>query len=215
MSLIGNAVVVGTLLGLVLLKICNNGSILAATLFCLLFTYYSSLTLSSVPSNGCNPFTIANTGHSYIYNALPHLIANLALGFLSICYGSTTTHTSKNFREAHISYNHANNTTDASLSSRSLFEDLDVEVIRSRIQKEFTSAVVYESNDYILFHGTMALFSVYLFVIFSDWRGTGQSPWSQLTAPNISSFVIKTFSTVVFLAVYVWTLAAPTFYRER
>lgn len=217
-NLISNAIVIILLTVLVVLKFNDNSSILTSMFISLIFTYYNSSSLSSIPNDTCNPFTLVDNKSSYIYNTLAHVLVNLTLGFCSVYYSSTAKHTSKNFREAHISYNHANNTTDASLSSRSLIEELDVEAIRDHIQKEFkTSTAVYKSNEFILFHGISSLFSIYLVMIFLDWRGLNpvNNQWVQLTAPNLASFLLKTFNSIMFLLLYVWTVIAPKIYRDR
>lgn len=217
-NLLGNIFVILILTFLVYIKLNHHGSLLTAMFISLIYTYYSGISLSSYSNETCNPFASADTKRSYLYDSIVHIIVNLFVGFLSIYYSSTAKQTSKNFKEAHISYNHANNTTDASLSSRSLIEELDVEHIRSHIRKEFrTSAVMYQGNEYLLFHGLLGLFAIYLVMIFFDWRtlNLGSDPWTQLIAPSTSSFLIKTFNSVVFLLLYIWTLVAPSLYKER
>ena len=217
-NILANIIIISLLLFLVYIRINQNCSVLTALFVSLVFTYYNGISLSSFSDTKCNPFASTHSEKNYLYDSMAHIVVNLSLAFLSIFYCSTADQTSKNFKEAHISYNHANNTTDATISNRSLIEELDEEQIRSHIHREFrTSTIMYKGNEYIIFHGLMALFSIYLVMLFFDWRtlNLDSGSWTQLVAPSTSSFLIKTFTSIAFLLFYVWTLIAPRFYKER
>lgn len=215
-NLIVNAVIIVLLITLVLVKYNESSSVMTAFFISVIFTYYNGISLASISNDKCNPFVASEADKSILYDSVAHIFINLALGFLSMTYSSLTDGVSKNLREARLHYNY--NNQEESINSRSLNETFDEENIRNKIRGEFSSSrIIYKSNEYIVFHGLMALFSLYLIVIFFDWRQLNLDfdSWTQLIATNLSGFFVKTIVSIILLVLYIWTLIAPAVCPNR
>lgn len=216
-NLIFNAVIIVVLIALVLIKFNENSSVMTALFISLIFTYYNGIALSSISDDKCNPFVASTANRSLLYDSAFHIIINLFLGYLGITHSSISNGVSKNLKEAKLLYTY-NEREEISFTSRSLNETFDEENIRNRIKNEFSSSqIIYRGNEYVVFHGLMALFSLYLVVVFFDWRQLNLDfdSWTQLVATNLSGFTVKTIVSVIFLVLYVWTLIAPAIYTNR
>ena len=216
-NLLLNAVLIVVLLLLVLLKTHESSSILTALFVSLLFTYYNGAALSSFWVKECNNFTDATSRHGFMYDATFHIIVNLFCGSLAMITTSASQKISQNFEDAGISYSRNVQRPNLSLSVSNNQAEDDTN-IKSFLEKEFRpSFTKYKSNHFILFHGVMMAFSVYLVMLFFDWRKVNIDfdKWAILTTANPSGFFIKTFNSVIIILLYIWTLLAPSIFRDR
>lgn len=203
-NLVGSVVVLVAMVVLALAQLYRSSSILTASFVALVFTYFNGYALASYPDKECNPYGGAQPPPSAILDSILHLMVNVGAGLLTVVCLSVDAKPSSEMTVAGL----AVNPTDT--------QDANEVPIMGETPKDELPAV-YLSNYYIWFHLVMAVFSVYLVMIFFDWRDLNLSveKWSQLLSPSPSAFAIKTGASVLFVLLYVWTLVAPAFFPDR
>jgi hypothetical protein len=189
---------------LAVLQLYRSSSVLTATFIALVFTYFNGYALASFPDATCNPFHLESEQKSNILDSLLHIGINIGAGILTVLCLSVDAQPSQQMATAGLAVNPTDDEADK-----------DVPILGE--DTKHVVPAVYQSNYYIWFHFVMAVFSVYLVMIFFDWRdlNLGVEKWSELLAPSPSAFYIKTFASFLFLLLYVWTLLAPAFISER
>lgn len=192
------------MLVLAVLQLFRSSSILTATFIALVFTYFNGYALASFPDDTCNPYAPNQEHKSSILDSLIHIGVNIGAGLLTVLCLSVDAQPSQQLATAGL----AVNPTDG---------EAEREVPIMGQETETSLPAVYQSSYYIWFHFVMAVFSVYLVMIFFDWRDLNLNveKWSELLAPSPSAFYIKTVGSVLFLLLYIWTLVAPAFITER
>lgn len=208
-SLMLNILIIIAIVALVLLKYNENSSILTAFFISLLYTYYNGSALASYDSTKCNPF-ITESSNKFIYGSLYHILVNLLLAFITCVYTSVSDKTSEKFKQAGVIYKHDSDESDDTI------EKLEVVNTADREQTEDTLEI-YKTNEYVVFHLVMVMFSIYLTMIFFDWKklDINLNRWGELLTANTAAFWIKMLNNVVFIGIYVWTLIAPYIIENR
>lgn len=209
-SLVLNVMFILTIVTLVLLKYNENSSILTAFFVSLIFTYYTGSALSSYGSTDCNPFA-TSVPDSFIYGSAYHILFNLLLAFITCVYTSVSDTTSDNFKQAGIVYKQDHD--DTADSTKNLNE-INTNGGNHNANDDVT---IYKTNEYVIFHLVMIMFSIYLTMIFFDWRklNIDSNKWADLLATNTTAFSLKMINSIVFVCIYVWTLVAPAVLENR
>lgn len=210
-NLILNLALVLILIVLVLVKFNENSSVLTALFISLIFTYYNGSALSSYDSSECNPFADA-TSTTLIYSSTYHIIINLILAYITCLYTSVNDNTSENFKQAGIVYKYDGDETNEAE------KQLTTVNTAAGIQDSHNNDLsIYKTNEFIIFHLVMIIFSIYLTMIFFDWRKLelNSDSWSNLLSANTTAFSLKMINNILFVALYTWTLIAPAIIQDR
>ena len=165
--------------------------------------------MASFYDETCNPFNKTGVQKSFIFDSVMHISVNVFFGILTVLCLS-------------VDYESSDKITGAGLGYKSTDDDENNEkampIQKEESENQITEVpTVYQSNYYIWFHFIMAVFSIYLVMIFFDWRelNINMEHWGQLLAPSPSAFFIKTISNFLFVMIYVWTLVAPGILHNR
>jgi Serine incorporator (Serinc) len=212
-----NVLFIIAVLVLVILKTKESSSVMTALFVCTIFTYNNGLSLSSYWVDTCNPFSKATDHQSFMYEAIFHVFINLFFGFLAVTSSSMTNGTSTSFQESGLKYKEPETGEESELE-RSINSVVDDRNIKDYLKREYRrSLIAYQTNYFLKFHFLMMIFSIYLVMIFFDWRklNLDHDKWTELTSSNSSGFAVKTFNAGCIAFVYIWTLIAPMVYAER
>ena len=187
-------------------------SFLTTIYICLILSFMTGYSLSSINSTTCNNPSSKNS--FFIYDTLFHILFNLILAFLSGFFICSSESSSEKFQEVKLKYRRSNSNS----LSRSIFQEQDEEMIQYEMQMKYQNILDYKNKYYLLFHIYCMFFSIYLIMLFFDWREFNleeNEKWNQLVKSSTSGFVIKTFNSVVFSLIYFWTLIIPIFKESR
>lgn len=219
LNIVFSVIVVFVIICLVLLKFNENSSIMTAFFITCLFTYYNGNSLSSYNSEKCNPFqNNKSTYKDLFYNFFLNLFINLTLGLLTTIFASVSSKSSSTLK----------NTTNLEIIPR--VENEEEENLENFIENEENqnfqnlnkknanqNLSIYKTNNFIYFHLMMCFFSVYLVMVFFDWKELNLDfdEWTELTSRSSSGFFIKTGNSLGFVVLYLWTLIAPIIFSDR
>lgn len=206
-NLVFSVLLIVFLIVLVLLKIHQSSSILTALFVSLVFSYYNGLSLGSYNDSECNPFSKNPDKNAFWAETTIHILVNVFAGMVTILCLS-------------VDYQSSNKLTSVGLSYKDKDETAVSEneiPIHQKEDQMYEVSQIYQSNYFIWFHFVMALFSIYIVMIFFDWRNLNINvdSWSQLLSPSASAFYIKTLTNFVFVLLYIWTLIAPSILANR
>lgn len=216
-NLLLNVAFIFIVIVLVLLKTHENSSVLTALFVGTVFTYYNGLSMSSYWDDSCNPFSKSKENHSFMYEAIFYVFLNLFFGFLAVTSSTMTNGTSSSFQESGLKYKEPETLAESEIE-RSLDGPADDRNIKDYIQREYRRTITdYKTNYYVTFHFLMMIFSVYLVMIFFDWKtlNLDYDKWVELLSSSPSGFAVKTFNSFCIAGIYIWTLVAPAIYTDR
>lgn len=209
-NLILNIIIIIVIVILVLLKLNNNSSILTAFLITLIFSYLNGISMSSLNDRKCNPFQAKDTKYQeFVYGFCFYLSINLLLGYITATFVSVSEKSSDIVRNANLIAVHRVHTDENNTSTIS--EEMGLK------ESETSTLPLYQTNNFILFHLMMVFLSIYLVMIFFDWKQLNLDfdSWKEITNNSSSGFWIKTLNSFLFLGIYIWTLVAPYFLSNR
>ena len=209
LSLILVVFLISVMIGLVLLKYNEQSSVMTCLFLASLLTYFNGLALSSFPGT-CNPYSSPKNKAEFIHSSIFHIIANIVLAFIVVLRSSLGSQSSDSFTSRNVTLQPAEE-AQAEESHAVPREEIYT------LANQDKALEPYKGNRYVTFHLFMCFFSVYLVMIFFDWRVTNieLDNWSELIAQNTSGFFVKTINFWVLAIVYLWTLIAPSVLTDR
>ena len=214
LNIVFSIILVVVLISLVLFKFNENSSIMTALFITSLFSYYNGISLSSFNSEKCNPFqNNKSTYKDLFYSFFFNLSINLTLGLLTTIFASVSSKSSTalekttNINIVHRDENENKEENTENENNENLIEN----------NNQQRNVEIYKTNNYIFFHLMMCFFSIYLVMVFFDWKELNLDfdEWTELTSKSSSGFFIKTFNSLAFLGFYIWTLIAPFLFSDR
>ena len=152
-----------------------------------------------------------------MYEAIFHVCLNLLLGFVAVTSSTMTNGTSNSFQDAGLKYKEPETQAENSMEE-SLEAPAQNQNVKDYVQRENARSLAdYKSNYYVTFHFLMMIFSVYLVMIFFDWKALNLDfdQWIELLSSSPSGFAVKTFNAFFIAAIYIWTLVAPMIFPDR
>ncbi len=209
-SIISNILMIILFLVLVLLKLNPDSSIMTGFFVSMIYTYFNGTSLSSIADKSCNPFIEnKNPFDKIFYSFFFHIFANLILGYITTLFVSISEKSANVVNQVNLNLVHRVAEDEGETDSQT--QALQPE------EKQKEGLLIYKTNHYIFFHLMMAMFSLYLVMIFFDWRELNMDfdNWISLQSTSTSGFWIKTVNSLIFVLIYVWTLVAPSILSER
>jgi hypothetical protein len=209
-NLVLNSIFVVGIFTFELVKKGDSKSVLACLFVGTLLSYNNGLSLDSYWTDTCNPFVTVSDHRGFVNDSIFHVIINLIFAFVAITYASFSGNTSTSFQNTGLQYKEAE-VEDQSELERSLNSVIDERNIKEYLTREYRpSFVSYNSNYYSTFHLIMIAFSVYLVMVFFDWKSADyeKGQLAKLRPDNVAAFFLKTFNSVCIVCVYLVTLAA-------
>ena len=203
-NLIFEVIIILGLLVLTLTQLYRSSSVMTTLFVCLVYSYFNGYSLDSFYDKSCNPNKELKQN---IYYSVIHICANVGAGFLTILCLSFDFESSDKISGAGLGYKLVG------------AEQADTQPMLVQADEGDFSKIdpVYQGNYYVWFHFIMIIFSMYIVMIFFDWRELNieVEEWSELLSPSPSAFFIKTICNFSFVLLYTWTLIAPAILKDR
>lgn len=213
---------------LIFLNFHPKGSVITASAISLYTTFLSWMALISNPSKDCNPLKNDNT------SMIIQLAFCILIGFACTIYWAVShLPASGAYQDARLDVlpvSGSNDHVDEKEEEKILEEeDQEREKQKKNVEDGLNNNLIdttsratkdpywaYKDFNYVKFHVFMALFSIYICPLFSNW-GTAPVNGGNFgkTEGQVLPFVIKIVTCYGALFLYLWTIVAPQILTER